>query len=331
LIFVGITLAIWFSNWNETRHVRAQEAQALADIATNLRVNADVIRGKITEDHNSVAACERVTAALARRDDWSSALGKELMGCRWWTSPFFNSAAYDSLKAKGTDLIADPALRAQIVNLYEQVYAFLMNDTDKVFWAFHTAVMEPILNRHVYPVSADEYVQQLRNEHAISRDVIRAYENGLARPLLDEVQRFLDEDAALLRARVAGNRIVDGHGDLRPEHVWLDTPPLVIDCLEFNERLRQVDPFDEIAYLGLECARLGAAWIGPRLLQRLAAALDDAVDPRLPRFYARYRACIRARLALAHLAEPSPREPERWQPLAQAYLRLGNEFDPTGA
>jgi len=158
LIFVGITLAIWFSNWNETRLVRAQEAQALADIATNLRVNADVIRGKISEDHKSVASCERVIAALARRDAWSSALGKELMGCRWWTSPFFNSAAYDSLKAKGTDLIADPALRAQIVNLYEQVYAFLMNDTDKVFWAFHTAVMEPILNRHVYPVSADEYV-----------------------------------------------------------------------------------------------------------------------------------------------------------------------------
>lgn len=158
LIFVGITLAMWFSNWNETRHVRAQEAQALADIAMNLRVNADVIRSKITLDRDSVAACEQVIAALARRDAWSSALGKELMACRWWTSPFLNSAAYDSLKTKGTDLIADPALRAQIVNLYEQVYAFLMNDTDKFFWAFHTAVMEPVLNRHVYPVSADEYV-----------------------------------------------------------------------------------------------------------------------------------------------------------------------------
>ena len=180
-------------------------------------------------------------------------------------------------------------------------------------------------------VSSDEYVQQLRNEHATSRDIVCAYEDGIGRPLLDEVQRFLDEDAALLRERVTAGRIVDGHGDLRPEHVWLETPPLVIDCLEFNERLRQVDPFDEIAYLGLECARLGAGWIGPRLLRALSAALGDAVDPRLLRFYARYRACIRARLALAHLAEPAPREPERWQPLARAYLRLGNEFDPTGA
>ena len=158
LIFVGITLAIWFSNWNETRHTRAQEAQALADIAMNLRENADVIRGKIEQDRKIVAACEGVTASLARRDAWSPALGKELMECRWWTSPFLNAAAYDSLKAKGTGLIADPVLRSQIVNLYEQVYAFLVNDTDKAFWAFHTAVLEPTFNRHAYPVSPDEYV-----------------------------------------------------------------------------------------------------------------------------------------------------------------------------
>ncbi|UCG98271.1 MAG: hypothetical protein JSW31_03950 [Burkholderiales bacterium] len=175
-------------------------------------------------------------------------------------------------------------------------------------------------------LDAHGYVEQLRSEHAISRAVIGAFEDGLARTLLDDVQRFLDQDQALLRARVANGRIVDGHGDLRPEHVWLNTPPLVIDCLEFNQRLRQVDPFDEITYLGLECARLGAPWIGQRLLQRLSAALDDAIDPRLVRFYARYRACVRARLALAHLDEPSPREPQRWQPLARAYLRLGAEF-----
>jgi hypothetical protein len=158
LIFVGITLAIWFSNWNEARHTRAQEAQALADIATNLRVNADVIRGNIELDRTSVAACEIVIAVLSRRDPWNSALGKELMKCRVWTSPFFNAAAYDSLKTKGTDLIVDPVLRSQIVNLYEQDYAFLVNDVDKVFWVFHAAVLEPTFNRHLYPVSPDEYV-----------------------------------------------------------------------------------------------------------------------------------------------------------------------------
>lgn len=177
-------------------------------------------------------------------------------------------------------------------------------------------------------LTADQYVAQLCSEHAVNRAVLASFDGGAAAPLLAEVQHFLDRNSPLLCRRAAAGRVVDGHGDLRPEHVCLNTPPVIIDCLEFNERLRQVDPFDEIAYLALECARLGAAWIGPQLLDRLAAALADPPDPPLLRFYARYRACVRARLALAHLDEPAPREPQRWRPLARDYLRLGAQFNP---
>lgn len=177
-------------------------------------------------------------------------------------------------------------------------------------------------------IDGEGYVGQLRTEHEISQRLLVEFEPALGAPLANEVQRFLDHDHGLLRARVATGRIVDGHGDLRAEHVCLETPPVVIDCLEFNARLRQVDPFDELVFLGLDCARLGGAWIGPRLVARLSAALADAVDARLLRFYLRYRACVRARLALAHLEEPQPRAAERWRPLARAYLRLGAEFDP---
>jgi len=53
-------------------------------------------------------------------------------------------------------------------------------------------------------------------------------------------------------------RIVEGHGDLRPEHVCLVTPPQISDCLEFNRAMRIIDPYDEIGYLALECEVLGA-------------------------------------------------------------------------
>mgnify|MGYP006202207167 CR=1 FL=1 len=39
---------------------------------------------------------------------------------------------------------------------------------------------------------------------------------------------------------VAG-RIVEGHGDLRPEHIYLGTPPAIIDRLEFSMELRTLD------------------------------------------------------------------------------------------
>ena len=47
-------------------------------------------------------------------------------------------------------------------------------------------------------------------------------------------RRFLMECRALLRGRIRARRLVDAHGDLRPEHIWLREPVTIIDCLEFD-------------------------------------------------------------------------------------------------
>ena len=69
--------------------------------------------------------------------------------------------------------------------------------------------------------------------------------------------RFATKRSALLLERIHRRRFVDAHGDLRPEHIWLREPVTIIDCLEFDPKLRALDPLDEIALLHLECERLG--------------------------------------------------------------------------
>jgi aminoglycoside phosphotransferase family enzyme len=135
-------------------------------------------------------------------------------------------------------------------------------------------------------------------------------------------RRFLAEHGATLATRVHRRRVVDGHGDLRPEHIWLDHEVRIIDCLEFNPRLRAVDPFDEIAFLDLECERLGAAWAGRYIRTRVEHGLHEDLPAALYHFYRSYRAMLRARLAIAHLSEPNPRTPERWPRLALTYLNI---------
>lgn len=142
--------------------------------------------------------------------------------------------------------------------------------------------------------------------------------------VLKAARDFVARDAGLLMDRVQQGHVVEGHGDLRPEHVCLMDPPVIIDCLEFNRRLRLVDPFDELTYLGLECERLGALWIGAILARRH----NDAPPDRLLAFYTVYRACLRARLALAHLLEPEPRKPEKWLPLARQYIAIAEHAIP---
>ena len=69
--------------------------------------------------------------------------------------------------------------------------------------------------------------------------------------------RFLNVQSAIFDRRVTAGRVVDGHGDLRPEHIYVDGRPIVIDCLEFSEELRTVDIADELSFLAMECERLG--------------------------------------------------------------------------
>ena len=146
--------------------------------------------------------------------------------------------------------------------------------------------------------------------------------SGLIRRI-DRIQRrFVADCGNLLASRVRRRRIVDGHGDLRPEHVWLDHQVRIIDCLEFNTRLRTVDPLDEIAFLTLECERLGAAWAGQYISKGIERGLHEVCPPSCFYFYRSYRATLRARLAIAHLFEPKPRTPEKWPRLARTYLNI---------
>jgi aminoglycoside phosphotransferase family enzyme len=146
--------------------------------------------------------------------------------------------------------------------------------------------------------------------------------SGLIRRVDRALQRFVAEHRDILAARARHHRIVDGHGDLRPEHIWLDHQVRIIDCLEFNARLRAVDPLDEIAFLTLECERLGAAWAGRYIRKGIARGLHERSPPALFRFYRAYRATLRARLAIAHLLELQPRTPEKWPRVARTYLDI---------
>ncbi|HZT50198.1 MAG TPA: hypothetical protein VFA64_19640 [Hyphomicrobiaceae bacterium] len=146
--------------------------------------------------------------------------------------------------------------------------------------------------------------------------------SGLVRKIDRALRRFAAEHGSALQARSLRQRIVDGHGDLRPEHIWLDHAVRIIDCLEFNARLRAVDPLDEVAFLTVECERLGAAWAGRYIRDGIERRLREGAPPALFGFYRAYRAMLRARLAIAHLYEPQPRTPEKWPALARTYLAI---------
>lgn len=179
------------------------------------------------------------------------------------------------------------------------------------------------------PMGAARYRARLAQQIAESGHELARTEFGLPRArvvrLAAAQTEFVQRQASVLDERVARGRIVEGHGDLRPEHVCLLPDPVVIDCLEFKRDYRILDPLDELGYLALECERLGMPEIGPWLLIAYAEASGDMWPAALLHFYQSCRAALRAKLAVWHLTDVDDgrrQAPEKWVAAARDYLGL---------
>lgn len=181
------------------------------------------------------------------------------------------------------------------------------------------------------PAALDDpalYMARLRGDLDAARDTLVEPRFGLAGPAVIRLHALLlatlDQLAPALAARVRAGRIVEGHGDLRPEHVSLEGEPAVIDCLEFSERLRTVDTADDLALLALECERLGAPSVGIAVFRVYREVSGDDVAPEITRFYKAGRAFVRARLAIDHLRESRFCGSPVWRDRAERYLALSD-------
>jgi len=172
------------------------------------------------------------------------------------------------------------------------------------------------------PWDGEAYRRRVRDtivgmsDELVQRDVPRPQVEGVAAPVL----AALDAAAVAFAARVDAGRVIDAHGDLRPEHVCLEDPPVIIDPLEFDAELRMMDALSELAFFSLECERLDAGWFGARVSRRYAERTDDPMPPTLVAIYRGYHALTRAVLALRHL-DDHPDAERRWRDRADDYLR----------
>ena len=110
------------------------------------------------------------------------------------------------------------------------------------------------------------------------------------------VHRFLAGRQELLAHR-AMTSVLDGHGDLMAEDIFcLDDGPRILDCLEFDDRLRHVDQVDDAAFLAMDLEHLGAPALATRFLDWYAEFSGDNAPTSLVEHYLAYRAFVRAKV-----------------------------------
>lgn len=181
-------------------------------------------------------------------------------------------------------------------------------------------VLDSAHYRQRFALDIEENLRELTNpEFQLAADSVRA--------VCAAQCAFLERYPELFDRRVRAGRIVEGHGDLRPEHICLKPKLAIIDCLEFSRELRLLDTADELAFLALECERLGAAWARDVLFATYTDITGDRPETALVHFYQSYRACLRAKIAIWHLREARFHNSLKWTRRALQYLRLADEHE----
>jgi aminoglycoside phosphotransferase family enzyme/predicted kinase len=184
------------------------------------------------------------------------------------------------------------------------------------------------------PISPQAYRAEIEGHLRANRAELLDPQHGFDAAAVQRIHaaqlRLLTLNSELFDARVKAGRIVDGHGDLRPEHIYLlpgdsrahggPFEPAIIDCIEFNAEFRHLDIADELSFLATECDFAGAESLGQLIFERTSALLDDDPPPPLVAFYRSYRACVRAKVAALRSKQQTGEA--QTQSLAEAQRRL---------
>lgn len=109
--------------------------------------------------------------------------------------------------------------------------------------------------------------------------------------------RYLEGRSKLFESRIADGRAVDGHGDLLADDIFcLEDGPRVLDCIEFDDRLRLGDGLADVAFLAMDLEHLGHPDLADRFLAEYREHRDDVWPASLAHHHIAYRAQVRAKV-----------------------------------
>lgn len=117
---------------------------------------------------------------------------------------------------------------------------------------------------------------------------------------------FLEKNQVHFQRRIAQGFKRDLHGDLHCENVFLENPPVIFDCIEFNEEYRQIDVLYDIAFLTMDMESWGRqdlVQIVEDIYKKHLSAFLTPEDDRLYIYFKCLRANIRAKIYALRFAQ----------------------------
>lgn len=198
-----------------------------------------------------------------------------------------------------------------------------------------TGIAETLAQFHRHAVRGSAVIEQCRIEAISTRwaQNLRELEgyDEIATSAIGEARRlawsFMSGRRELFAERISEGRVVDGHGDLLADDIFCPPDGLaILDCLEFDDKLRFVDGIDDAAFLAMDLEFLGRPDLARHFLDEYRRFAADTAPESLVDFYVAYRAVVRAKVDCVRASQghPEAREDARkHMDIALEHLRAG--------
>ena len=150
LIFIGISLAVAFDNWNQHRTKDKTQKLFLEEIRTDLYQDTIVLNRvlKMTETHMS--SIDALVVHLEKKGAYSDEVGRHLANALTFPRAPFISAGFQTLKSTDVTLIRNRIVRRPLVEYYEFRHPLLhqmMGDVEFEFKTYWTPwILEHIID-----------------------------------------------------------------------------------------------------------------------------------------------------------------------------------------
>jgi hypothetical protein len=122
LVVIGILIALQFNNWNNDMQTREVQIKYLNEIANNLNTDVEDVRFNIGFNETRLNSCRMVLKSLDEHTRYSDSLDVYFGSLLYTTRSVVNYSAYETLKAKGLEIITNDDLRKAITKLYSFYY-----------------------------------------------------------------------------------------------------------------------------------------------------------------------------------------------------------------
>ena len=147
MIFLGITMAIWFNNWNERQKSRQVEIRSLQEIQNAIHQDLVDMEENLFGFGQRVVLYKLLVQHIEEGLPMDDSLRSMLPYLQGITTFLSNTGPYETLKSRGLETISNDSIRLRISLYYDFEFEKLQSN-EKQHYQHSISYLKPLMMKH---------------------------------------------------------------------------------------------------------------------------------------------------------------------------------------